>query len=41
MTTVEVGELGVPVLSLRYEVEAYRQLGRTKRAALLAEYAER
>lgn len=39
-TTVDLGDIRIPVLSLRYEAEAYKQLGRTKRAALLAEYAE-
>lgn len=38
---VDVGEYRVPVLSLAYEAEAYEMRGRTERAALLAEYANR
>lgn len=36
---VDLEDLRVPVLSLQYEAEAYRQLGRTERADLLDEYA--
>ena len=39
-TFVDLGDVRVPVLSLAYEVAAYERLGRSKRAALLAEYVE-
>lgn len=39
-TFVTVDDTRVPVLSLSYEADAYERLGRTERAALLAEYAE-
>ena len=40
-TFVDLGDIRVPVLSLHYEAEAYKRLGRTERAALLAEYAKK
>lgn len=36
--TVSVEGLDVPVLSLEYEAEAYKRLGRQERATLLAEH---
>ncbi|HBY97811.1 MAG TPA: hypothetical protein DEP84_28370 [Chloroflexi bacterium] len=38
---VEVEGMRVPVLSLEYEVQAYRKLGRFERAALLEEWLRR
>lgn len=40
-TVVELDGREIPVLSLQYEAEAYDQLGRDERAALLAEHADR
>ncbi|WP_433629873.1 nucleotidyltransferase domain-containing protein [Halomicrococcus sp. NG-SE-24] len=37
---VDAGGVRVPVLSLRYEAEAYERLGRSERAALLSEHVE-
>ena len=39
-TFVDVGGLSVPVLSLEYEVAAYERMGRSGRAALLADHVE-
>lgn len=40
-TVVDAGGVSVPALSLRYEANAYERLGRSERAALLADYADR
>lgn len=40
-TFVDADGTRIPVFPLRYEAEAYEQLGRSERASLLAEYAER
>jgi len=39
-TVVELDGREIPVLSLEYEAEAYDQLGRDERAALLADHAD-
>ena len=39
-TFVDVEDISVPVLSLRYEAKAYERLGRSERAALLSKHAE-
>jgi hypothetical protein len=36
---IQVGDSHVPVLSLAYEAESYRKMGRLERAALLASWA--
>jgi hypothetical protein len=38
-TAVEVRDVRIPVLSLRYEAAAYERLGRSERAALLSAHA--
>lgn len=40
-TVVDLGEIRIPVLCLEYESEAYERLGRSERATLLAEYANK
>lgn len=40
-TVVDTGHVRVPVLSLEYEAKAYERLGRSERAARLAEYSDR
>jgi len=37
---MEVEGMQVPVLSLEYEVEAYRRMGRTERADMLERWLE-
>lgn len=38
---VDIVDIRIPVLSLQYEAEAYERLGRSARAALLSEYADK
>jgi len=38
ITTITVNNLDIPVLSLQHEYEAYKQMGRDDRAAVLKEY---
>lgn len=39
-TFVDVEEILIPVLTLRYEASAYEQMGRSERATILAKHAE-